>query len=131
MCIHYLECATFISYSHNNNSNKKVSTMTSKSPLPPYFRAVSRTTNGLRLIPDCSAPKGLQLYNNHITYVIVIEQMVWIRKVVSTMILMMKIIIIIDFRFIYFSKIIIIITIFLYYLFTQSLGIPRKFWTPL
>ena len=57
--------------------------MTSKSPLLPYFRAVSRTANELHLMPNCSDSKGLQLYNNSIAYVIVIEQMVWVRRVVS------------------------------------------------
>ena len=91
--VHSLECATFISYIHSHtttNNNKKVNIMTSQSPLSPHFRAVSRTINGLCSIHDFSSSKGLQSYNNHIAYVIVIEQMVWIRKVVSTMFLIMK-----------------------------------------
>ena len=60
--------------------------MTAKYPLSLHFRAVSRTTTGPRSMFDCSTSKGLQSCNNHITYIIVIEEMTWFRKVVSTMI---------------------------------------------
>ena len=45
--------------------------MTSNYPLSPYFWVVSRTANGLYLIPNCSTLKGLQSFNNHIAYSIV------------------------------------------------------------
>ena len=107
ICLYNLKRATFISYSHsqNNMTNKKVGTKTSKSPLSPYFRAISRTTNGLHLIHNCSASKRLKYCNNHMSYVIVIEKMVWIRKLVLTMFSMMKyFIIIIDFRLLFFLR---------------------------
>ena len=74
--MYYLERATFISYNHRHNSknNQKVSTITAKSPLFPYFRDVLCIATGLRLIPDCSALKGLQSCNNNVVYAIVVEQ---------------------------------------------------------
>ena len=51
-------------------------TMTSKSPLSPHFRAVSCTAIEFRSIRDCSVSKELQSYNSHIANIIVIDQMV-------------------------------------------------------
>ena len=59
--------------------------MTAKSPLSLHCRAVSRTATGVRSIPNYSASEGIKSCNNHIEYTIVIEEMAWFRKVVSTM----------------------------------------------
>ena len=60
--------------------------MTFKSPLSPHLRSGTCSATRLRSIPDCSASKGLQSYNNNILNGIVIERMTCIIKLVSTMI---------------------------------------------
>ena len=85
ICVHSLKHGAFTVYSNNNNNNsKKVSTMTLQSPLSPYLRDISRISTGLRSISNCSALKELRSRNNHIAYAIVIKQMAWFRKVVSS-----------------------------------------------
>ena len=60
--------------------------MTLKSPHSPHFRGGTCSATRLRSIPNCSASKGLQSYNNNILNFIIIEQMTCIIKLVSTMI---------------------------------------------
>ena len=99
-----------------------VSTMTQKSPLSPHFRGDACTATRIRFIPDCSALKGLQPYNNNILNGIVIERMTCIIKLVSTMISNLN-------SFFYFetksSKLLIFISIFLYYVYTESLAVKQ------
>ena len=96
--------------------------MTPKSPLSPHFRSDTYTATRLRFIPDCSAQKGLQSYNNNILNCIVVERRTCIIKLVLTMISNLN-------SFFYFetknSKLLICISIFLYYVYTESLAVQQ------
>ena len=62
--------------SYNHHKTKRVSTVTSKSPLLPHFGIVSRIVTGIHLIPDCSILKGLQSCTDVIVNFVVIVQLV-------------------------------------------------------
>ena len=96
--------------------------MTPKSTLSPHFRGDICTTTIIRSILDCSTLRELYSYNNNILNGIVIEKMTCIIKLVSTIILKLN-------SFFYFetknSKLLNSISIFLYYVHTESLVVQQ------